>query len=74
MNTNNSKVLMILLLLGSLVLGGCYKEKSGPFERTGERIDEMKDNVKEGKPILHKKGALEKTGEAMDETLGTDTK
>lgn len=64
----NITKLISLALLTSCVLAGCY-EKQGPLERAGERADEIGDNVKKGKPILHKPGTLEKAGEAVDDTF-----
>lgn len=58
---------LILLLL--LVSAACHTHRPGPFERTGARLDEIKDNVEEGKPVLHKKRPLEKAGEAIDDAL-----
>jgi hypothetical protein len=59
-----------------LVAGaGCMERRSsGPLERVGERSDEIIDNAKEGKPLLHRKGALEKAGESIDRTLGNDNR
>ena len=53
--------LAVVILFG---LVSCREKGSG--EKTGERIDEIIDNVKEGGPILKKKGTLEKLGESID--------
>lgn len=50
-----------------MIFTGC--QEKGPLEKSGERADEIVDNIKDGDPILHKKGALEKAGEAVDETV-----
>ncbi len=63
---------LCLLVLLIIPLFSC-KEK-GAAEKTGERVDEIVDNVKEGEPPLKKKGALEKMGESVDETLNPDGK
>lgn len=46
---------------------GCAEK--GPFEKSGERMDEVIDNAKEGDPLLKRKGTAEKIGEAIDETV-----
>ena len=61
---------LLILTFSSFFIFGCNKN-NGPFEKTGERMDEIQDNVEKGKPILHKSGPLEKAGEAIDESLTT---
>ncbi|MBN8547863.1 MAG: hypothetical protein J0M12_00965 [Deltaproteobacteria bacterium] len=56
------------------VLVACNQRNPGPFEKAGERADEIGDNIAEGKNPLHKKSTLEKAGEAVDETIGTDNR
>jgi hypothetical protein len=65
------KRILSTLLLSSAVISliACHTRESGPFERAGERVDEIRDNAEEGKPLLHKKSGVEKAGEAIDEAL-----
>lgn len=56
-----------LALIMSISLTACHKQ--GPMERAGERVDEIGDNIAEGKNPLHKKGTLEKAGEAVDDAV-----
>lgn len=60
---------VLLIVLMSAAFAGCTERHQGPAERAGERIDEVVDNAKEGKPLLHKKGPLEKAGEDIDDSL-----
>jgi len=63
--------LMILLCSAALcTLGACQKD--GTFEKAGERVDEIKDNIADGENPLHKKGPMEKAGEAVDRAVGAD--
>lgn len=65
------KVLLIgLILVSSISLSACKKE--GPIEKTGSRVDEIADNVKDGDPLLKKKGPIEKAGEAVDDAVGSN--
>ena len=66
---SNDLTLMLILVILSLAPAACHTRDSGPFERTGERMDEIGDNIKEGRAPLHKKGAMEKTGEAIDDMV-----
>lgn len=64
------------ILCGVCILGflcACHERQPGPFEKAGSRVDEIRDNAEEGKPLLHKKDTLEKAGEAVDDALGTNT-
>lgn len=68
-------ILRILILTAALfAVTGCQQRHEGPLERAGERSDEIIDNAKEGKPLLHKKGTLEKAGESIDQSLGGDNR
>ena len=58
---------ILFSLICFIFLNAC--SESGPAEQTGERIDEIADNVKEGEAPLKKKGVMEKTGEAVDDAL-----
>lgn len=60
-------ILFLILMLSLLV--ACQSREPGPFEKAGQKADEMKENAEEGKPLLHKRGTLEETGKAIDETL-----
>lgn len=63
-------VVISFCLFGALLcIGACHERRAGPLERAGERMDEIKDNAEEGKPLLHKKGSLEKAGEAVDDAI-----
>lgn len=53
-----------------LTLTACQKE--GSFERAGDRVDEIGDNIKEGENPLKKKGPMEQAGEAVDEAVTGD--
>ena len=62
--------LALFLLTSALILTlGC--EKKGPAERTGSRMDEVIDNVKEGENPMKHKGTMEKMGESIDD-IGKD--
>ena len=52
---------------------GC-DQANGPMEKSGQRADEIIDNIKEGDPALKKKGIGEKAGEEVDETIDNITK
>lgn len=56
----------------SLTIVACHHHRSGPMERAGERLDEIGDNIQEGKNPLHKKGKMEKAGEAIDDAVGSN--
>jgi hypothetical protein len=59
-----------IVIIGLLfLLVGC--QEKGPMEKAGERTDEIVDNIKQGKPMLHEPGLGEKVGEAIDDTIGT---
>lgn len=62
--------IQITAICCALMIGasGCTR-KSGPFERAGERADEMVDNVRDGENPLKHKGPAEKAGEAVDDAL-----
>ena len=62
-------ILAAVCIVGAL--SACHEREPGPFEKAGNRVDEIKDNVEEGKPLLHKKDSMEKAGEAIDDALGT---
>ena len=68
------RILVTFILFITLVSVGCTERQKGPFERAGERADEIGDNVREGDPLLKKKGAAERTGEAIDDTFNTNRK
>lgn len=51
-----------------LILGAC-SDTRGPFERAGERSDEIIDNIGEGEPPLKRKGTAERMGESIDRTV-----
>lgn len=65
-----STLLLVALLLSPI--SGCAERRAGPAERAGERLDEIGDNIREGKPPLHKKGAMEKMGESLDDATGAN--
>jgi hypothetical protein len=60
------------ILIFLVLFSACTRRNEGPMERAGERADEIVDNAREGKPLLHKKGPIEKTGEAIDEAFEGD--
>ena len=63
--------IILVTVIAALGFASCT-HKQGPIEKAGERIDEVVDNVSEGKYPLHKKGTMEKAGEDIDEALGND--
>lgn len=63
------KLIVTIIALAILGLIGC--QEKGSVEKTGARIDEIVDNIKDGDAPLKKKGAMEKMGESIDETLDT---
>ena len=63
------RITVKICLLMACGICACHQREPGPFERAGERTDEIIDNIEEGKPLLHKKGPLEKAGEAVDESI-----
>jgi hypothetical protein len=64
------KLIFIAVSLSLFI--GCAERRQGPMERAGARVDEIADNIEEGKPALHRKGPLEKAGEAVDDALDGD--
>ncbi|GEM_PF-2391761 len=50
-------------------LSACSTHREGPAERAGERTDEIVDNVKSGRPLLHKAGPVEKAGRSLDKAF-----
>jgi hypothetical protein len=58
---------ILLVMLAVMMVSGC--ERKGPMERTGERLDEIGENSKEGDSLLKKRGAMEKAGEAIDDSI-----
>ena len=67
--TRSRKAIALTLALLSFSVVGCRERSNTPLENAGRRGDEIVDNVKKGKPPLHKNGPLERAGEAIDETL-----
>lgn len=65
------KKLVSILILG-LFVTACHTREAGPMERAGERVDEIADNVAEGRNPLHKKSPIEKLGESIDEATDGD--
>ncbi len=63
MKANITATLLLLPLIACLA--SC--EKDGPAEDTGEKIDEVIEDVKDS---VDPKGPVEKTGEKIDEALG----
>lgn len=61
--------LIALIFIGFL---GC--QEKGSVEKTGERVDEIIDNVKHGDAPLKEKGPLEKMGESIDDSLKSENK
>jgi hypothetical protein len=58
---------ILFVMLAVMMVSGC--ERKGPMERTGERLDEIGENIKEGESPLKKKGPMEKAGEAIDDSV-----
>ena len=69
---NHAKKIAVLAIF--LCCSACTNKEEKPLGEAGRRGDEIVDNVKKGKPPLHKNGPLEKAGEAVDESLGLDEK
>ena len=67
--TRTRTTIALSLAVISLSVLGCRERNDTPLENAGRRGDEIVDNVKKGKPPLHKNGPLERAGEAIDETL-----
>lgn len=65
-----SRVISILVSIALIASIGCQQKEAG--QRTGERVDEIVDNVVSGDAPFKKKGAIEKTGEAIDEAISGD--
>ena len=61
----------IHLILGAaialLALSGCPEK--GPMQKTGERVDEIVDNVQKGDPPFKEKGPMEKMGDSIDDEM-----
>ena len=68
-STCTRKAIALSLALLSVSVLGCRERSDTPLENAGRRGDEIVDNVKKGKPPLHKNGPLERAGEAIDDTL-----
>ena len=68
-----SIALSAIVLIICLMSIGC-DQANGPMEKSGQRADEIIDNIKEGDPALKKKGIGEKAGEEVDETIDNITK
>lgn len=64
------KHLLYIVAVSLMAFVGC-QEKSN-VEKTGERMDEVIDNVSEGENPLKKKGTMEKMGESVDESMKTE--
>lgn len=62
---------VLLLALGCTAFGGCER-RPGPYERAGQRVDEIADNVREGENPLKRKRTGELVGEALDDALDAD--
>lgn len=60
------------MLLSTLAVTGCARERKGPLERAGERIDDAVDEAREGDNPFKRKGPLERTGESIDRALDND--
>ncbi len=58
---------ILCVMFAIMVLTGC--ERKGEMERTGERLDEIGENIKDGENPLRKKGAMEKAGETIDKSI-----
>jgi hypothetical protein len=66
-------VMMLAAAIALLGLTGCTGK--GPMQKTGERVDEIVDNVEKGDPPLKKKGPMEKMGDSIDDAMQkTDNK
>jgi hypothetical protein len=59
---------IVILSLLCIAAIGCAR-REGPAERAGARIDEMMDNLEEGRPLLEKEGAAERAGRKVDEGI-----
>lgn len=66
---NPIKLATILFVSSALCAGCAERRNEGPWERAGSRVDEISDNIQEGKPALHRQGPAEQTGEAIDDML-----
>jgi hypothetical protein len=66
------KINTLVVILIMLFLAGCHEK--GASEKTGERLDEVIDNIQHGDAPLKEKGTLEKMGESIDESFGTKDK
>ncbi len=62
------KIYLVSLAAVSLIgLIGC--QEKGAAEKTGERLDEVIDNVKHGDAPFKEKGTMEKVGESIDDSI-----
>jgi hypothetical protein len=61
-----------IAILIMLFLISCHEK--GASQKTGERLDEVIDNIQHGDAPLKEKGTLEKMGESIDESLDTKEK
>jgi len=55
---------LVVFIAVSMCFVACTKQ--GPNEKTGERFDDIIDNVKDGDPVFEEKGTAEKIGESLD--------
>jgi hypothetical protein len=63
------KIVTSLALAATICLISGCADNRGPGERAGARIDEISDNIAEGRAPLHKAGPVEKAGRSVDRTL-----
>lgn len=60
---------ILLALVAVTLLGLVACEQKGPAAKSGERVDEVIDNIKHGDAPLKRKGTLEKLGDSIDDTV-----
>ena len=75
MNITNSKsssrtlLICTFMLLSVATTVGCSTREKGPYEKAGEKVDEIADDIAEGDNPFRKKGPAEKTGEKIDDAI-----
>lgn len=71
MNTIKSGLLATITLVSLLAVSAC--EEQGPAEKTGEKVDNAVENLKD-KYDEQTKGPMERTGQAIDESVDATKK
>lgn len=68
------KQLIYIFLSAFCLICSVACKTEGPAERTGSKIDNAIDNIKEGEDPFKEKGVFEKVGEDIDQATKKDNK